>query len=102
MVVWVVMRWQKDGIIGLTASEVTHLTELDVFGAEDAVLGFLDSDLRLVELSLWEGTSFECGELEVIDRIEEVLWVELFIRFQEGVQVPTNYDLVFRQVFLQA
>lgn len=101
MVVWVVVRWQEDGIVGLSASEVTHLTELDVLGAEDAVLWFLDSDLCLVELSLREGPSFEGGELELIDRIEEVLGVELFISLQEGVQIPANDDLVLRQVFLQ-
>lgn len=55
-----------------------------------------------MELSLREGTSFEGGELELIDRIEEVLGVELFIRFQEGVQIPTNDYLVLWQVFLQA
>ena len=101
MVVWVVVWWQEDGIISLSASEVAHLTELDVFGAEDAVLWLLDRDLCLVELSLRESTPFEGSELEFVDRVEEVLGVELLVRFQEGVQIPADDDLVLRQVFLQ-
>lgn len=97
-----VMRWQKDGIVGLSTSKVTYLTILDVFGAEDTVLGLFDDCLCLVELRLGECTSLEGGELEIIDRIEEVLGVELFIGFQEGVQIPTNDDLVLGQILLQS
>lgn len=54
-----------------------------------------------MELSLRESTPFEGSELEFVDRVEEVLGVELLVRFQEGVQIPADDDLVLRQVFLQ-
>lgn len=97
-----VVRWQKDGIVGLSASKETHLTELDVFGAQDAILGLLDRCFCLVELSLRESTSLEGRELEIREGIEEILGAELFIGLEEGVQVPADNDLVLGQVFLQA
>lgn len=102
MVVWVLVGRQVSLVIYLISVEIGNRPKLDVVGTDNAVLRFLHFKLRLVVLRLSRGALLESSELPLISRIQMENFTETLVGLQEGIEVASHNDLIFRKVIFQS
>ena len=102
MVIRMFVGGQVGLVISLIAIEVGDLPEGDVIGGDDAIFGLLHFQFGLMVLCLRGGAFLESGELELIAGKEMEDLAETLIRLEEGVEIPSDDDLVLGQVLLQS